>query len=562
MTTLPVSSHGSFYEDEERWAKEWAGKMAAGLVAMAALLLVLLLWLKSAPLVWAYIVVLFCLALWGFAHLDHARKSILEAIAHLRGVDERLHGEMSRDDLLAHLGREESPADLSNVPEALLSLAKGSVNGDSIRIAATSAFALPATELNFASFLRAAMVLGGLFGTVLFFAFELAGMKTLSTDPTQVISGLSGALVSTLTGIVGSLALGLAASFMDRHVENLIRETEAFLNGPFSAALAAVPVRKTVQSEAELWENLRAEVAQLTARSTEAFGKMGSDIHTHARALEALGEQLRTLPAVVVPPELANLGTVVGEFVRGTELLEKTATLLVNTVATLGVFAPAKMLHEIETMNGAVSEHHRRIDEAVAEQNRTIATGLGQVSTSLADAGARVASAGRTLETTAEATQARVTAVAEEVVQKLGRTVDLSSVYETADQTRQTVAGLREDLGDTRRVLEAQQTQVGTILARVEQTAGALDAATRAIASVADTISDAAVSAQAQAPLVAIVRDALERQAHELGALTRRLGRLDDVFRWHERAQRAPIMRMLTMPWRRAAGATSDPPPS
>ncbi len=557
MSSSPLSSYGSFFEDETRWATQWGSRLRAGLAGMGVLLLVLLGWLRSEAGVWVYIGLLFAVALWGFAHLERARKSILLALGHLAGLEALVRSGASRDAVLAHLGRERYVAEGPEVPEALLALAEGPVSGDGIRVAAASAFSLPAKELNFSSFLRAAMVLGGLFGTVLFFALELAGMKSLATDPTQVISGLSGALVSTLTGIVGSLALGLATSFMDRHVEDLVRETEAFLGGPFSKALAAVPARRAVQSEAELWESLRTEVAQLTARSTEAFGRMGSDIHAHARALEALGEQLRNAPAIVVPPELANLGTVVGEFARGAELMDRTATLLVNTVATLGVFAPAQMLQEIGEMKESVAAHQREVETALATQTRSIDTGLGQVSSTLADAGTGVAAASRTLETTATATQARVGEVAGEVLRKMGRTVDLASVQETASQTQRTVEGLREDLAETRRMLDGQQAQVSDTLAQFQNTAEALGGVTGTVSAAAETISAAAAAAEAQAPFVASVKDALDRQGRELGALARRLG---DVFRWHERAQRAPLMQMLTMPWRRSSRTAHDPP--
>jgi hypothetical protein len=599
VSSPTVDTYSSFYEEQARWASEWRTKALAGLLGLAFALVALLAFLQSPPLVWAYIAGLYIVACLGFRRFFTALGVAREAIDHLNEVAKLVHEKKSRGDLLEWVAKNVSPRDRSNVPEALDSLAQGTITGDSIRVAASSAFAQPVSELNFAAFLRTALVLGGLFGTVLFFAMELSGPALINGSLADLLPGLRGALASTLTGILGSLALGYSVSRIDKHVDDLIRGTEAFLGGPLSVALAAVPGKSPIHSEVELWESLRTEVSRLTEQTQAAFERMGSDIHAHAAALQKLGEQLGAAPAITVPPELANLHTVIGDFSRGTELLNKTATALIQTVGSLGVFAPTKMLQDIEQMNRSVDEHQRRMDRAMAQQSEHIAQGLGKVGTQLQRAAGDMERAGQTLEQSAQAAQARVAEVAEKVVSRLGTAADLTGVHEAAtqtlsavhalqndaaatrsmlqaqheavastaaglsgvhaaaDRTLETVQRLHDDLAATRTALEAGQSGAASTAADVQRAATSLQSLTGTITTAAQQLSGVAPTLESQAAATGKLADAVEKQSGDLGALSRRLARLDEVFRWHDRARRAPLMRFLTLPWRPGSRAVA-----
>ena len=487
-------------------------------VGVGAALLGLLGFLGSPLLVWAYVIVLYAATYYGARRLQRAINVFLAASKHLLELAQFLTDSRSRAELVHEVKKRIDSNDDSNVPEAIWSYCRGGDRSEGIRVVANSAFAHPVTELAVASFLRTALVLGGLFGTVLFFAIELGDHGVAGGDLTELLPGLRGALASTLTGILGSLVLGILASGIERMVDQAIWETESFVCGPVSQALASETADAGIRDETDLWTALRHEVAQLSRETTAAYGRLADDASAYAKALEAVSQQLTELPAVQVPPQIVELGEATGKFARGTELLDRTVTTLVNAVATIGLMVPTKVLDDLQELRTGTA---RLIDDST--ELRTIGGTLSSVSSDIGRLHERIV-------TSAELIQATETLTA---AIDAGTNTSVGAAERVADK----VGELRDEVE------------------RIGRPAALAVAANIADPNSRDGATETVREADKSSGLAAELSRNLEHLNKEVGALqgilTRvasRLTRLESVYTWHDRAARAPLMKLMLLP--------------
>jgi hypothetical protein len=519
-------------------------------LAIPALLLlglsVILAWLGSPWYVWIYIALLWSVAVWGFGRLRKTLAVTSAAVLHLEQTATYLTNQPTREDLVAFLREKSSPDDLSNVPEAILSLTSGQMSGESTRVAANTSFAHPTSELNFAAYVRTAMVLGGLFGTVLFFAAELGGTGFQEGNLGELLPGLRGALASTLTGILGSLSLGLVASRIEHHLAQLVWETEAFLGGPVVSALAVTPQKRSLRTETDLWESLREEVARLADGTAQAYARLGGDIHGHARSLEEFSRQIGDLPAVKFPPELAKLGSAIDQFTHGTDVLAKTSRVLVEAVASLGVFAPARLLANVEELASASSER----DAGLANGLAVLGARVSHVASRVDEIHQRVGVPER-LWDSLSALDAATRRTGEQIIELAAEVRRRKDVGEMTAAVEQAMASVRQLEGG----LATFRGEVSTEVDRLARATSVLDGSAAGVRDAAEelkglttTVAKAAPELQREAARLADTVDRAQQQEKSLQRVESRLRPLDAVYEWHDRARRAPLMRLLTLP--------------
>jgi hypothetical protein len=509
-------------------------------IGVGAVLLLLLVVLASPWFVWLYVVLLFSVTYYGAHRLSFAIGVTKAAEEHLLEFAKFLRDPRSRDEFVQLVQSKISPEDDSNVPEALWSYCTGRQSGESGRVVAHSAFVRATAELNLAHFLRTTLVLGGLFGTVLFFATELGGRELLGGDLSALLPGLRGALASTLTGILGSIALGITGNNIDRVVEEAVWETESFISGPVSQVLAGQNASAPIQDEADLWTALRQEVALLRKDTVESYKKLADDAAAYAKALETVSQNLADLPAVQVPVQLANLQDVVARFGSSTDSLDRTVKTLVDSVATVGLIVPAQILNDLAHLRSAAGENH---DTTMAEFDATTVR-LATLRDSLQTVESRVSVVERAMSTSQQITDATA---------ELGKKVDVRGA--------QTASGILS-LGDQLRALGDIPTRDGH--------SGGIDSPPAADGSdmieplmhalsgvqesLALSIEEFKKTEQAVTALSSTIPTKLDQTLagiadtqQKLSAVSRRLSPLDRVYGWHERAAHAPLMKLLLL---------------
>ncbi len=109
--------------------------------------------------------------------------------------------------------------------------------------------------------LRTTAVLMGLFGTVTLFAHELGGAALAPGGATR---WLAGALLSTLTGIACSIALGSVATHIESLREQLHALTREYFQGTVYALLSQPLDAAPITDQLAMWNALKNEVARLT----------------------------------------------------------------------------------------------------------------------------------------------------------------------------------------------------------------------------------------------------------------------------------------------------------
>lgn len=553
----PANTHARFYADQGGPLNELRRYTQAIPAVLFIVLVGILVGLRSPWYVWVYIIALYGVALWGFARLRQALARTSAAVLHLEQTAIALENSPARDDFIAFLRENASPTDLSNVPEAILTLASGQMSGESIRVAANTSFTHPTSELNFAAYVRTTMVLGGLFGTVLFFAFELGGTAFLEGNLNELLPGLRGALASTLTGILGSLSLGLVASRIEHQLAQLVWETEAFLSGPVISALATVPQKRALRTEVDLWESLRQEVAEMTNATTKAYVGMSNDIHGHARSLEELSRQIGELPAVQIPQELARLAPAIDQFTHGTDVLAKTSRVLVEAVGALGVFAPARLLTDVEQLATASAQR----ETALANGMSALAARVSALGSQMDDIHQRVGVPERLWESLADLEMAtrrnaeQIARLAEEVRARQ----DVGAVTDAVQQAVASVQSLEGGLATFRGEVSAEVDRLASASSGLETSAAGVRSAADQLSGLTATVAKAAPELQKQAARLADTIDRAQQQEKTLQRVESRLGPLESVYEWHERTRRAPLMRLLTLPlW---PGRSKEPEP-
>jgi hypothetical protein len=501
-------------------------------VALAAALILL----RSPIYVWIWVLFLYGVTWYG---LDGLRKALRVTAATLSSLEEvgRFLGTLpppSREQIIGFINGKIDPNDESDVPEALSAFYSGQQNSESVRALANSAFSLPASELSVAQFFRTALVLGGLFGTVMFFAVELGGAGILSGNLSKLLPGLQGALASTLTGILGSIAVGYLSSAVDQVIERSIWETESLIGGPFARALQVSTEERAVVNEVQLWQQLIEEVRKLRMETTESYAKVATDVTGHSLALQTLSSQLAELPAVQVPPQLASLDDVVRRFRDGAELLNTSATTLVNAVGAIGVYAPAKTLQELEAIREKVTSMQGDMARSLNEMRQDVGSAKQLMSGGIEDIRERTAGISPALL----GLESKLDNVQYEVG---GAAASLQTLKDAAQRTERSLYTLQE------RVPESRSISLGTVADAGEASGASVGGQPIAASLEAMNATQRALTASTEA--FARRLDELSEQHRVLGMLNRRMAL---ILTWQERASRAPLMRFLTLPFARS----------
>lgn len=498
--------------------------------AFVALLVALLGALQSPLLVWGYVIVAIGFLFGrGILGLKKSATIASESTAHLEIIAGVIKDDPGREAIRAKLDELATPDDNSNVPEALSGFLEGSASSsETVRAVANSAFGHALSKVEFAVFMRTALVLAGLFGTVLFFAFELTRPALLSGDLAVLMPGLRGALASTLSGILGSVMVGWFASRVDALLDSLILETEAFVGGPFLVASSDPLTRPEIHSETELWEALRQEVALMADRSTKSLDRMADDVHAHAASLQAFSDQVANLPELRVPPELSKLEDVVAQFQHSTELLNKTVAPLVEAVGSLGIFAPAQMLEKIDGLAKSTSEWQG-----------SAAGVLGDIKADGASARADL----KTARESIEAVPAMLESKLEGIVSAMGGLASGQQVNRI--ETGMTALASSAELGEVSASITEFRDEVKELPAELQASSAALAEAAERLGPVAAQLEDSRNE-------IATQTAGLSGVAEEIGtarlALTEALRGMRRLLNWHERADQAPLMKFLLMP--------------
>jgi hypothetical protein len=528
-----AQSYREFFETQKRRAAILSRNRLIIASGIAIVLLVILLILKSPWQVWILVALLYALAFYSLFRLQKALNVTEAALSDLEDAA-RMLGESpppSRGKVIAFVRDKVDPNDDSDVPEALSAFCAGQQGSESVRAAANSAFSLPASELSVAQFFRTALVLGGLFGTVLFFALELGKSAILAGDIQTLLPGLQGALASTLTGILGSVAVGHMASAIDQVIERSIWETESLIGGPFARALQVAADDSTAVNEVQLWQQLIEEVRKLRQDTTESYAKVASDISGHSVALQTLSTQLAELPAVQVPPQLASLDDVVRRFRDGAELLNNSATTLVNAVGALGVYAPAKALQELDVIRQGVISLQGEVNRSLNEVRADVGSTRQVVTAAIEDIRERTAG----LSPTLIGIEKKVDNVQYEVG---GASNVLVSLKGAAERTEQSLYALHGKV----------ETRGGPLTIPLDPGSNGSDASVQRIAAALESMSETELTLADRTEVLAGKLDAMTEHHKALAILNRRMAL---ILTWQERATRAPLMKLLTMPFSR-----------
>lgn len=568
MSTDAVQPYIDFYGDQAKSIRDLDNARRAVLVIISAVVVGLLVVLDSAPLVWGYIGLLYLATVWAFSRLGRALRVTIESGEHLEAVARQARHEPTKSEFVEFIGSLVTPDDMSNVPEAIAAMAHGRVTGEGVRVTANSSFAVPASEVSFANFLRTSLVLGGLFGTVLFFALELGSETLLAGDLGDLLPGLKGALASTLTGILGSLGIGLVASNANRRLDRFIWETEAFLTTAVEPILTAASTRQPIKSEADLWEGLRQEVALMAERAEESYERMAEDAHTYAVALQTISDRFDSLPQVRLSEGVASLERAVSDFKHASDVIGNTVPPLIEAVGSLGLFAPSKMLSDMEELSQQVKQARSESSGALAKMTAKVdeaTTEVKGVRDDVRPAVQRLTNVAANVNATAE----RLDGTADRVH------TSAESISGSAEEVGGAIASVTSGLGAVERTVQEGLGSVGSALGelgssvnqKLDDVRGGvkddLEGVERAIKEAADDTGERlSAIEEGQSGVASEVQELksdlsdLPGQEGLLARVDKRISRLERVYEWYDRAERAPLMRFLLAPlWsRRTSG--------
>jgi biopolymer transport protein ExbB/TolQ/copper chaperone CopZ len=583
-----VSSFGAYYSEQTEQLRKEDQYAIGSIPLLAVCLIALLLYLESPWWVGAYIFALFGVAFLGLRGLRLAFATTQESTRHLGAMAKFLRNQPDRDAFLEEVRKNITPEDRSHVPEATLALGAGPITVDRVSSVARNAFRTAFSELNRANFLRAGLILGGLFGTVFFFAQELTAGAILQGDLAELLPGLRGALASTLTGILASLVIGLLASRLEHLLDGLVAETESFLMGPVGEVLATTPARKAVTTETDLWERLVEEVAELRRSTERSYGAMANDAATFSTSLEQVVDRLGDLPAVQIPPQLSGFQKVIEDFGQGMKDLHNTVEVLIPAVKSLGATLPLKIVTKVD----ALGEQHRELHQTSKEEITSVKSSLsGEISSvksllngeidsvksSLTNATVLLESNQETLKAiqTSEAYDptpllARMAAIEERLEGLEGPVQNIKSNAQEAAwgaarlhrlSTAQSEALVRIESAvraddDVRQALTATQAELSQVAAQVSaettslrQQTSSLEASTAAIKGASVEIRNAGAWFNQLLPAYGEKLDRIFQvveRVEENGLTVDR--RLDPLLQWHTRIASAPLIRFLLWP--------------
>lgn len=436
--TAPFSGERRRAEQYRTYVQIWSFGVTA-IVLLAGIML-------AAPFqVYFYISIL--LALLGYpgvrALLD-ANQMTLETGQHLAAIAGFLEDKPPRGEFLDFLQatgglkkEDQSSADARHsAPGLFWTLRHGRFSADRAHSVATMTFAEPQGRLRSIHFFRSALVLGGLFGTVLFFAWELkgSGFGDLLWIEQLLLPSLRGAMACTLTGIATSVGLGHVARPLAEHITRLSLETERLLQGRVADALALEPEQSDLASEAELWSAVREEIRRLREDTATHVTRMADDSLGYAKALKEVADRLASLPSLELPEQLNDLGDVVDRFSVTAKTFRDGAEVMSVAAKSLGTVVPKKVLEELASLEKGGDELKKSVRGVADAQEKTqekllaIESEIDQLPDKVAFDDSRL------FKEVAEAGSALLTAVGD-MEGKLGRVGnDVASIKEAADE--------------------------------------------------------------------------------------------------------------------------------
>jgi hypothetical protein len=502
----PTASHAAGFSSlagEARQLITGIGRWAAGFVVTVVGVLTL-----SGSGFWVIAFVILGtggLAGFGLWLLGQASRRLVELGAQLTAESGRLEAEgVSRD------SHPQTAA--GGIPEGvrtfLEELEEGApLSGDIVRATLDRWLAPAAESLAQAAFVRVVTVLAGLFGTVFFFSRELGGTAAAQGTLDPLLTGLRGALACTLSGILGSVAIGFA-SHRPRHMLAEVRgAAERFLLGPVQRAVAhRSPTH--VASDPDLWVYLAEEVKELCKDAQAATARMGDDAHSYSLALQEVGRTLAGLPYLQLPAELARLEDSVAAFREGTRELWKSVEVLVPVVRTLGVEVPAQLFERLESVAGVSENAARANQEAVRLLEQGLAQGEALHRDLLTGADELRTAAGEIRE------------LAREPPAELHRRLD--ALDEAVRSGNEGLAGELRAAGEDLRRADGTLQEHGAALAQLAtqlQTLAASDAADRQLAALAALVAQAGETFARTEEAQRGIDDAGRRSTHAAAAL-------------------------------------------
>jgi len=564
VNDIAIKGYITFFEEQRRQVAKLGRWRLMIAVAIAIILLAILSFLNSPVRVWVLAAVLYAVAFHGLHRLRRAMLVTSSALEDFEKVARRLNGDPrpNRQELVNWVKSQIKPDD-SNVPEALASFADSQQSGEGVKVVANSAFAQPSSELSFAQFYRTALVLGGLFGTVLFFAIELGGPALLQGDLPSLLPGLRGALASTLAGILGSVSIGFLSSSIEQVLERATWEAESLIGGPFLQTLAVASSDREILNEAQLWQSLLGEVRQLREDTNVSYAKLAIDVGSHTIALQALSTQLTELPAVQVPPQLARLQDVVADFKAGVELLDRSASTLVNAVGAIGVYAPSKTLEEFAALKVSLQQVKNTAERNLAANatlmgnvSRDVSAGVERTTRAVEEIGLMMGhhsvrldaidERASLIDTSLHSTQRGVEAANVALGSVLAKVDDIMTVRTANGVPRaQSGEGTPSQTMYPLAKTDSDPSNLGEINNAISQVQSALKDQSGQLSNCTDAVKSLGGSVESRAKELSQQIESMSKYQESLNAISRRLV---TVQAWHERAQRAPMMRLLTLP--------------
>lgn len=565
---------GNEFAHEAAWTQNEVKNVHFAYFFAFLLIGVLLIALGAHRYVVAYAGFLGFVAYRGVNHLVAALRTTRETVKHLAAISKFLEGDPDRDSFLDEVQTLRLGGDRSFVLEATWALQSGPVSGERARAVVANAFASPLAELRGTQFLRNSLVLGGLFGTVFFFAMNLknfSGQGGSANLMKAIAPGLQGAMVSTLSGIVFSVILGWMASRLGQRLDRMMLSAETLVLGPVLGVIVAIPERREIRTEAELWNAVVAEVSETSRLTADLHRKMVNDARGYLAGLQKIEDQLLKLPAVQVPPQIAELGNVVGEFRVGMDALYETVRVLIPALHHLDGELGVQLLDRLAEISTRQGNDRESSDEALkvlserleATQSLVMQArdDVHQLDTALHPV-VRVAevmqkTAERMAESTAELTQTvagqgtaltRVEAtLQEESAVRRGALAVLEGAARQMSAAASDVNGAAAAVqrnGDSFvpaiETLAASTARIDASAARVEKIVPLLDGEAQALQGAARTLGEQAKKSTGVQKQVVEIRAAVERG----------IERVDQIAKWQEWFESTLLVRFLTLRWR------------
>lgn len=273
----------------------------------------------------------------------------------------------SRKEYLEECSRKIDPNDHISVAEPMYALACVANPAEHVGSAASRVLAPAHSEMASLGVTRTTMVLGGLLGTVFFFSMEMRSDAFASGD----LSALGAALLCTMTGVMGAIATGISVSGLDRELELLQSEVEAFFSAIVAPALTSDVEDQGLSGERALWESVRAAIQRLTKETVEQQARMVDQATEFASALRELELQLRKIPAVTVPPDLAKLSTSVDRFDSAARRLEAIVPPLIEAVSKMELVVPRHLMQRMDQVHAQTSQLKSQFDGVTDSLVRT-----------------------------------------------------------------------------------------------------------------------------------------------------------------------------------------------